>query len=231
MDGNGRWAEAQGLPRSHGHAAGAKTVRMVVEESRKLGISVLTLFAFSAENWCRPQDEVSSLMLLFLRYLQSEVQLFLDNDIRLRSIGNLTRIPGMVRKVLEEVEEKTARCQAMDLVLAVSYSGRDEIVDATRELAKKVAAGELVPEKISARDLVANLYLADLPDPDLLIRTSNEFRLSNFLLWQLAYSEIVVAKALWPEFSKDDFYECLAIYRQRERRFGLTKSQVFSGVN
>jgi undecaprenyl diphosphate synthase len=226
MDGNGRWARKRFLPRVEGHRAGAKTVRMIVEESRRLGIRYLTLFAFSTENWQRPQDEVSALMKLFCQYLESELDLMCRNDIRLRAIGDLGRLPKEVRDSLQRNFEKTRDNKSMDLILAVSYGGRDELVNAAKRIAEKVAHGELATNAISERTISENLYAPDVPDPDLLIRTSDENRISNFLLWQLAYSEIVVTPVLWPDFSKDEYSRCLKEYAGRTRRFGLTDEQL-----
>ena len=226
MDGNGRWATKRHLPRVEGHRVGAKTVRMVVEESRRIGIKFLTLFAFSTENWARPATEVAALMQLFKRYLESERELLLKNGIRLRSIGDLKRLPEGVQDVLKETEQATSHLDGMSLVLAVSYGGRDEIVNAARKLAAEVKAGGLNPEAIDEKLLGQRMYAPDIPDPDLLIRTSDENRISNFLLWQLAYSEIVVSSALWPEFSKAEYLRCLNEYSGRSRRFGLTAEQI-----
>ena len=226
MDGNGRWAEARHLPRVEGHRVGAKTVRMVVEESRRIGVRYLTLFAFSTENWERPVDEVQALMKLFERYLSSELPRLLTNNVRLRAIGDLARLPEGVQRLLNENQERTASCDGMDLVLAISYGGREELVAAAQKIARRVASGELVAEDVSAKDLQAALYAPDIPDPDLLIRTSNEFRISNFLLWQLAYSEIVVTDVFWPDFSKERYHACIREYASRDRRFGLTAEQM-----
>ena len=229
MDGNGRWAKARHMPRLEGHRAGAKTVRMVVEECRKLGVRHLTLFTFSTENWHRPADEVSGLMKLLHRYLESELNLLLDNDIRLRAMGDLGRLPVPVREMLERVSEQTKDRKSMELILAVSYGGRQELVHAARRLAEQVQAGTLKPHEISEELITSQLYLPDLPSPDLLIRTSDENRISNFMLWQLAYTEIVLTPMLWPEFTQDEFHRCLDEYRSRERRFGLTQEQIVSG--
>lgn len=226
MDGNGRWAKKRFLPRVEGHRAGVKSVRMIVEESRRLGIRYLTLFAFSTENWQRPRDEVSSLMKLFCQYLESELDLMLKNDIRLRAIGDLGRLPQEVQHSLQKNFERTKDMQGMDLILAVSYSGREEIVSAARRIAEQVRDGTLDAAAIDAQTISGNLYAPDIPDPDLLIRTSDENRISNFLLWQLAYSEIVVTPVLWPDFSKDEYLTCLREFAGRTRRFGLTDEQL-----
>jgi undecaprenyl diphosphate synthase len=226
MDGNGRWAKKRFLPRLEGHRNGAKTVRMVVEEARRLGIRHLTLFAFSTENWRRPEEEVGGLMHLFVQHLESELELLLRNDIRLRAMGNLSRLPGPVRDLLIRNEERTKNLTGMDLILAVSYGGRDELVQGFRKLGRAIQSGDLDPEMITEESISGSLYLPDVPDPDLLIRTSDETRISNFLLWQLAYAEIVVSPQLWPDFSRDEFYRCLHVFAGRNRRFGLTQEQV-----
>jgi undecaprenyl diphosphate synthase len=226
MDGNGRWAKRRFLPRLEGHRNGAKTVRMVVEEARRLGIRHLTLFAFSTENWRRPEEEVGGLMHLFVQHLESELELLLKNDIRLRAMGNLSRLPAPVRDLLVRNEERTKHLTGMDLILAVSYGGRDELVQGFRKLGRAIQAGELDPEAITEEVVSGSLYLPDVPDPDLLIRTSDETRISNFLLWQLAYAEIVVSSQLWPDFSRDELYRCLHVFAGRNRRFGLTQDQV-----
>ncbi len=225
MDGNGRWAKKRFLPRLEGHRNGAKTVRMIVEESRRLGIRYLTLFAFSTENWRRPEEEVGGLMTLFVQHLEAELDLLLRNGIRLRAMGNLARLPAPVRDLLKRNEERTKDLDGMDLILAVSYGGRDELVQAVRSLGKDIQAGRIDPESITEETVAQRLYLPDVPDPDLLIRTSDETRISNFLLWQVAYSEIVVSPLLWPEFSRDEFYRCLHVFAGRNRRFGLTQEQ------
>lgn len=226
MDGNGRWAKRRFLPRIEGHRNGAKTVRMIVEECRKLGIRYLTLFAFSTENWKRPEQEVGGLMHLFVQHLESELDLLLKNGVRLRAMGNLDRLPAAVRELLQRNEEKTAHLVGMDLILAVSYGGRDEIVQATRKIAQQISEGTLTLDEITEETVSSNLFLKGVPDPDLLIRTSDENRISNFLLWQLAYAEIVVSPLLWPEFSRDEFIRCLQQFAGRSRRFGLTQEQI-----
>lgn len=228
MDGNGRWARRRFMPRVEGHRAGVKSVRMIVEESRRLGIRYLTLFAFSTENWRRPRDEVSSLMKLFCQYLESELELMLTNGIRLRAIGDLSRLPEEVQESLRKNFERTKDMTGMDLILAVSYGGRDELVQATRAIAEKVKRGELEPSAIGEETISRHLYAPDVPDPDVLIRTSDEYRISNFLLWELAYSEIVVTPVLWPDFSKEEYLRCLREFGGRNRRFGLTEEQVKS---
>jgi undecaprenyl diphosphate synthase len=226
MDGNGRWARSRRMPRLEGHRAGAKSVRAVVEECRRLGVRHLTLFTFSTENWQRPADEVSGLMKLLQRYLESELALLLENGIRLRAMGDLSRLSPVVRQTLEQAMESTASHSEMDLVLAISYGGRQEIVDAARRMMQDMAAGKLSPEAITEQRFGDYLYLPDVPSPELLIRTSDEHRISNFMLWQLAYTEIVVSPVLWPDFGVEEFHRCLADFRARERRFGLTQEQI-----
>ncbi len=226
MDGNGRWARSRFLPRVEGHRAGAKTVRMVVEECRRLGVRYLTLFSFSTENWGRPEEEVGALMHLLRHHLMSELTQLSETGIRLRAIGDLSRLPAQVRDALDSCAEQTKDNTGMDLMLALSYGGRDEIVNAARCVARQVADGSLSPEQIDEKVFSSFLYSPDVPDPDLLIRTGNEWRISNFLLWQLAYSEIVVSPLHWPAFSKDELYRCLSEFGARERRFGLTGEQI-----
>lgn len=225
MDGNGRWAEQQRLPRTEGHRAGTRVVDMVVERSRTLGIRHLTLFAFSSENWQRPASEVSVLMKLFARFLKQETDRLIANGIRLRGMGDLERLPAAVLSLLKEAEEATAHQDGMDLQLAISYGGRGEITQAARRIARLVAEGKKDADRISENDISRSLYLPDLPDPDLVIRTGNEYRLSNFLLWQAAYAEIMVSPVPWPDFTPHEFDRCLAAFAGRERRFGRTGSQ------
>jgi len=226
MDGNGRWARQRHLPRIEGHRAGAKTVRMVVEECRRLGVRYLTLFTFSSENWNRPLDEVSALMKLLEGYLRSELAKLIENGIRLRAIGDLSRLPPSSRAMLLENIEKTENLEGMQLILAISYGGREEIISAARRLAEKARDNELQPDEINESLFAGALYAPDIPDPDLLIRTSGELRVSNFLLWQIAYTEMIVSPLYWPEFSKEEFHRCIAEYEKRERRFGLTGEQI-----
>ena len=226
MDGNGRWAKSRLLPRIEGHRAGAKTVRMVVEESRRAGIRYLTLFSFSTENWLRPQEEVSALMKLFEQYLEIELSKLVENDIRLRAVGDLERLPESVRSILDRVMQTTAGHQGMDLILAVSYGGRSELVHAVRAIARAIEQGRLSSDEITPETISGCLYAPDVPDPDLLIRTSSEHRISNFLLWQMAYTEFVVSELNWPEFSRDEFMRCLQEFAKRKRRFGRTGEQV-----
>ena len=220
MDGNGRWAQKRGLPRLKGHEAGAESVRAAVRASRDAGIEYLTLYAFSSENWVRPRREVSGLMQLLRRFLNTNEPELHEHRIRLRIIGHADDLPEEVRRDLDRVVAATAGYDAGNLTLALSYGGRDEIVDATRKIARQVASGRLRPEDITVQTLAANLYAPDIPDPDLMIRTSGEMRLSNFLLWQLSYAELYVTPVLWPDFREPDFRAALEDYANRHRRFG-----------
>lgn len=226
MDGNGRWATGQGMNRVQGHRRGKDSVREIVETSREIGIEVLTLYAFSSENWDRPQREVNALMRLLRRYLKTEVNKMMRYEIRLRAIGNLRRLPSEVLRELRDVEKRTRNNTRMTVQLAVSYGGREELVRATRRLARQVRDGELRAEQIDESRIEGALDTAGLPDPDLLIRTSGEMRLSNFLLWQLAYTEIYVTDTLWPDFRRDEYLAALEVYRSRQRRFGRTAAQL-----
>jgi undecaprenyl diphosphate synthase len=225
MDGNGRWAQRRGLTRVEGHKRGKDSVRAVVEASRRLGIRYLSLFAFSTENWQRPRREVSALMSLLRRYLRTELNRMMKNEVRVVAIGDLDRLPNSVRDDLEAVIAKTRHNQHLTVGLCVSYGGREDIVQAARALAAEVQAGRLVPEDIDEAKFAQKLGTSGMPDPDLLIRTSGEMRVSNFFLWQLAYTEIYVTETLWPDFREAEFLRALAHYQQRERRFGLTSEQ------
>jgi undecaprenyl diphosphate synthase len=229
MDGNGRWAAARGMPRIKGHEAGAESVNEIVRDCRERGISALTLYSFSTENWKRPSAEVGALMGLLERYLAAEKNEILDNGIRLNAIGQIDRLPAHVRLPLLLLMKDSARNDKMTLTLALSYGGRREIVDAVQAIAKKVRRRELVPEEIDETTIQAHLYTGSLPDPDLLIRTSGEMRISNFLLWQLAYTEIYVTDVLWPDFRKQQLQAALDAYAKRERRYGLTGAQATDG--
>lgn len=226
MDGNGRWAKQRLFERIEGHRQGAKTVRMLVEECRKKGIRYLTLYSFSTENWSRPAAEVSGLMALFERYLKSEVAELKKNGVRLRAIGELNRLPPAVQTALNAAMESTAGCSSLDLILAISYGGRSEIVSATRKLLEDFRDNKIALDQVDERALSARLYAPDVPDPELMIRTSGELRISNFLLWQLAYSELVVSPVLWPDFSAEEFDRCLVEFAGRGRRFGKTGDQI-----
>ncbi len=220
MDGNGRWAKQRLLNRIHGHERGAETVRTIVTASREIGIPTLTLYAFSTENWQRAAIEVSALMSLLKKFLVSEKPSMMANGIRLNAIGQTERLPQDVQDVLFETMDATRHNPGMVLNLALSYGGRAEIVRMTRILAEKARAGSLDPQSITEETISEHLYTHGLPDPDLLIRTSGEMRISNFLLWQIAYSEIHITGTLWPDFSQNEYLDILKDYQQRERRFG-----------
>jgi undecaprenyl diphosphate synthase len=226
MDGNGRWAQRRGLSRIEGHKRGKDSVRAVVEASRRLGISYLSLFAFSTENWNRPRREVDALMGLLRRYLRTELSKMMKNEIRLVAIGDFKRLPPTLQQELHATIEATKHNQRMTVALAVSYGGREEIVQAARALACEVRAGRLEPEAINEAVFGGFLNTAGIPDPDLLIRTSGEMRISNFFLWQAAYTEIYVTDTLWPDFREPQFLEALAHFQQRERRFGRVTEQM-----
>ncbi len=225
MDGNGRWARQRGKPRAEGHRMGARAVREVVECARELKIPYLTLYAFSLENWGRPAAEVKTLMGLLQEFLQSELPLMLRHGIRFRTIGETSALPFAVRQVLSGTVASTAGNADMTLTLALSYSGRDEIVRAARGIAAEAAAGRLDPESVTEALVSGRLDTAGMPDPDLVIRTSGEIRVSNFLLWQSAYAEFVFTDILWPDFGKAEFLKALEEYSRRTRRFGLTDEQ------
>ncbi len=220
MDGNGRWAERRARPRYEGHVRGAVSVRTVVTAAREAGIEALTLYAFSIQNWQRPEPEIEKLMALLFDYLASEVDTIMDNGIRLRAIGQTGRLPDDVQERLSALESLSSQNQSMVLTLALSYGGREEIVAACQKVAAEVKEGHVDPDAISEALLEGHMFTRDLPPLDLLIRTSGEMRLSNFLLWQSAYAELVVTDVLWPDFKKRDFYRCIEVYRKRERRFG-----------
>ncbi len=226
MDGNGRWAQSKGLPRTAGHTEGAESVREVVRACGNLGVGVLTLYSFSTENWSRPEDEVNALMGLLETYLRDETDELQLNNVRLRGIGELDQLPDHVRFLLNAAEQITANNQGMDLLLALSYGGRAEMVNAVRGLAEEVAAGRISPGEITENDIASRLYTAGLPDPDLVIRTSGDMRVSNFLLWQIAYAELYVTPVPWPEFRLPHLQEAFEVYAARQRRFGKTGDQV-----
>ncbi|MFA7344494.1 MAG: isoprenyl transferase [Terrimicrobiaceae bacterium] len=220
MDGNGRWAQQRGLPRLAGHEQGSKSIRQCVEACMETGVEFLTLYAFSSENWKRPQIEVNGLMLLLERFLNEKKDEMLREGVRLRAIGRLDDLPPPCRKKLDEVAEATARNSRLHVILALSYSGRTEILDAVKSIVRDAIAGALAPDDVTPELVSSRLYTEGIPDPDLLIRTSGEMRISNFLLWQLSYTEIHVTKKLWPDFGKTDFLEALEDYKTRSRRFG-----------
>ena len=226
MDGNGRWAQSRGLSRIQGHRVGKESVREVVETAREIGIEYLTLYAFSSENWQRPRREVDALMRLLQRYLRTETEKMMRHGIRLRGIGNLDRLPPEVLKRLREVEQQTRNNTGMTVLLAVSYGGREEIVQAARSLAARAREGSLEPADINENTFDDALMTAGTPSPDLLIRTSGEMRVSNFLLWQLAYAEFYFTEKLWPDFDRKDFEAAIIDYQGRERRFGKISEQV-----
>ena len=216
MDGNGRWAAKRGLPRLAGHRAGVTAIREAIEIAPELGVEYLTLFTFSAENWKRPEDEVSGLMRLFEEILKKEIGELDEKGVRLKVIGRLDELPQSTRKTFEDGIEKTAGNDGLKLIIAVNYGGRGEIVDAVN----KIVSNGSLNKKIEEKDISNNLYLYDVPDPDLVIRTSGESRVSNFLLWQIAYSEIWMTDVLWPDFRKIDFMDSVADFQKRKRRFG-----------
>jgi undecaprenyl diphosphate synthase len=220
MDGNGRWAREQGLPRIEGHRAGVESVRDITRAAGEWGVEFLTLYAFSAENWKRPKTEVAALMRLLEKFLQDEIPELNENNVRLRAIGRISDLPVRVQEQLQRTIDATAKNTGLTLILALSYGGRAEIVDAVRELAREVKAGRLAPEAIDEDAINRRLYTAEYPEPDLLIRTSGELRVSNFLLWQISYSELWVTKTLWPDFRRDHFLRALEDYGRRHRRFG-----------
>ncbi len=230
MDGNGRWAKKRSWNRIRGHREGAESVRDIVRACREIGIEVLTLYAFSTENWQRPKHEISALMKLLKNFLKSELGEMMENDIRLNTIGDIERLPDGVLGVLRDVMDQTGKNQGMILNLALSYGGRDEIVRAARNMAKQARQGWLQPEAITAELFSTYLYTHGMPEPDVLIRTSGEMRISNFLLWQIAYAEIFVTPTLWPDFRRQELFKLLHEYEKRERRFGLTHEQVKKGL-
>lgn len=226
MDGNGRWAKKQGLLRSVGHEKGTKSVREVVEGCAEIGVKNLTLYAFSTENWNRPKLEVKTLMRLLVSSLKKEIKTLQDNDISLNAVGCLNNLPSKAKKELEEVIEKTAHNKHMTLTLALSYGSREELVNAVKNISEEVKNNQLNISEISEETINTHLYTKNLPDVDLMIRTSGEQRISNFLLWQMAYAEFYFTPVLWPDFSKEDLFEAIFKYQKRERRFGKTSEQL-----
>jgi undecaprenyl diphosphate synthase len=221
MDGNGRWAKQRHLPRVEGHRNGVESVRTIVRAAGEVGVKYLTLYAFSVENWNRPKDEVDTLMTYLARFLKSEFGELNRNNVRLDAIGQIYRLPEFVQQQLEKTKAALAKNNGLTLILALSYGGRTEIVEAARSMAQKVKEGQLEPAEITEQVLSQHLYTCHYPDPDLLIRTSGEMRISNFLLWQISYAELVVTPTLWPDFRKPQFFEALEEYTRRHRRFGL----------
>ena len=226
MDGNGRWAKRRGLPRAAGHKKGVDTVRDIVEACAEIGVKYLTLYTFSTENWNRPKDEVSTLMRLLLSSLKARLRELDKNNIKLTSVGDLSSLPVAVQKQLRTDIEKTRNNKRMTLNLALSYSGRWELIKAVKSISEQVAEGKLNPEDIDEKIISDNLTTRDLPDPDLLIRTSGEFRVSNFLLWQIAYTEFVILDVLWPDFKREHLYNSIKEFQNRERRFGKVSEQI-----
>jgi len=226
MDGNGRWAKKKKLNRISGHIKGVDAVREIVRACRELGIKVLTLYAFSVENWRRPKEEVTALMTLLKEYLMKETEEMIQNNIRLSAIGRLEDLPLDVQNTLQETRKKTEHCDGMILNLALSYGGRSEILYAVRGILSDFQKGKIKLEEINVHRLSQYLWTQGLPDPDLLIRTSGEFRISNFLLWQIAYTELYVTETLWPDFDRKELLKAIADYQSRERRFGLTSEQL-----
>jgi len=226
MDGNGRWAEARGEPRTFGHRAGIEPVRATIRECSRLGVGALTLFAFSSENWRRPETEVSTLMAIFMDALDREVEELHANQVRLRVIGNRQRLSVRLQQRIAEAEALTAANTGLKLQVAVSYGGRWDVLEAARRLAEQAASGALRPSEIDEERFARELQLADLPDPDLFIRTGGDHRISNFLLWNIAYAELFFTDTLWPDFGVAQLAEAIEDFSQRERRFGLTGKQV-----
>lgn len=220
LDGNGRWAKAKGMPRNYGHIQGAKNVEVICEAAHNLGIKYLTMYAFSTENWKRPKDEVDALMKLLRDYMKTCLKTAAKNNMRVRVIGDKTGLDDDIRKRIAELEEATKEYTGLNMTIAINYGSRDEIRRTVTKLASKVKAGELEPEDISEEMIAANLDTFDIPDPDLLIRTCNELRISNFLLWQISYSEIYVTEVPWPDFDKNELLKAVEAYSQRNRRFG-----------
>jgi undecaprenyl diphosphate synthase len=220
MDGNGRWAQQRGLPRLKGHEEGAQSVHAVLRAARQAGVKYLTLYAFSTENWIRPADEVEGLMKLLGLFLDKHARELLKNKVRLRVMGQIERLPADLRRKLEKVMAESAKDYEHTLIVALSYGSRLEIAEAAKAIARKAANGELDPETVTEETVAQHLYLPDVPDPELMIRTSGELRLSNFLLWQLSYAELYVTDVFWPDFREKEFFQALEAFNQRGRRYG-----------
>ena len=231
MDGNGRWAQARGYERSAGHVEGVSTVRRITEEASELGIKYLTLYTFSTENWQRPKTEVDALMTLIVTAIERETPDLIKNNVRLTTIGDLNRMPAFAAERMRKCIADTSHCTGLTLVLALSYSARWEIVMAARELARLAADGKIKPEEINEEIFAGHLATADMPDPDLLIRTGGDMRVSNYLLYQIAYTELIVNPTYWPDYSRENFRDDIAIFQQRQRRFGKTGEQVTDNEN
>lgn len=226
MDGNGRWAQQRGLDRSAGHVEGVNTVHRITELAAQIGIKYLTLYTFSTENWKRPQAEVDALMTLVVVAIERETPIMIANNVSLHVIGDIDRMPAEARRRLEQCIADTSHCTGLNLVLALSYSARWDITNAARQIADEAARGQLIPEDIDSNTIKAHLSTAFMPDPDLLIRTGGDKRISNFLLWEIAYSEIIISPTYWPDYSNDEFTRAIAEFQHRQRRFGLTGEQV-----
>jgi len=226
MDGNGRWAKQKGHMRIFGHRQGVKAVRAAIESAAEIGVGYLTLYAFSTENWTRPEQEVNGLMELLVDTIDSELPTLMKNKIKLATIGDLAKLPKKCQAQLEKTKDKTAENNGLTLVLALSYSGRWDIIEAIKRIGVDVKSGKLTPEEINDEILDKALNTSCFPNPDLLVRTSGEQRISNFLLWEIAYSELYFTPVLWPDFTKDDFYKAIVDYQSRERRFGKTSEQI-----
>jgi undecaprenyl diphosphate synthase len=221
MDGNGRWAKARHLPRVEGHRNGVESVRAIVRAAGEVGVKYLTLYAFSVENWNRPKDEVDTLMKYLARFLKNEIGELNKNNVRLEAIGQIYRLPEFVQSQLKKTKAALAKNNGLTLILALSYGGRTELIEAIRSIGDKIKDGKLDPAEINEQLISQHLYTSNYPDPDLLIRTSGEMRLSNFLLWQISYAELVITPTLWPDFRKPQFFAALEEYTRRHRRFGL----------
>lgn len=226
MDGNGRWAQARGMERSAGHVEGVTTVRRITEEASAIGVKYLTLYTFSTENWNRPQEEVDALMALIVTAIERETPDLIKNNVRLTTIGDLNRMPAFAAERLRACMDRTANCTGLTLVLALSYSSRWEIIEAVRSIAADVVSGKLSPEMITDEIFASRLSTCGMPDPDLLIRTGGDMRVSNFLLYQIAYTELIVSPVFWPDYTREHFRSDIATFQKRQRRFGLTGEQV-----
>ncbi len=226
MDGNGRWAKKRNKERVFGHREGVNSVKSVVEGAEELGIKYLTLYAFSSENWNRPREEVEALMDLLVQGIQDELDNIKERNIKISVIGDLSRLKPEVRQSIEASIEQTRDNTGLNIIIALSYSGRDELVHAFRKIAEKILSGQMQPQDINHQVISDHLYTAGIPDPDLLIRTSGEIRISNFLLWQISYTELYFTEILWPDFKKEQFFEAIYNYQQRERRFGKISEQL-----
>ncbi len=231
MDGNGRWAQARGMERSAGHVEGVTTVRRITEAASKMGIKYLTLYAFSTENWNRPQAEVNMLMHLIVTAIERETPDLIKNNVRLHVIGDRSRVPIETMQRLDRCVTDTSKDNGLNLVLAISYSSRWEITEAARNIARKVADGTLSLDEITPQTITSHLATAGIPDPDILIRTGGDMRVSNFLLWQIAYAELFITKTFWPDFSENELKDIIAEFSKRQRRFGLTSEQVSNKTN